>query len=108
MKKHTKQSITELLSRTDELGDRAICRALVALNKRQTVDERVTENTKHLNGRGFRPCHARMGTSMANQFVKFGNLTTKQLAYWRRPDKKGVPRIQIYASQLALVANGES
>ena len=92
----TKEDIVNLLA----TNDKAVCRALVVLNKRQTYDEQVSENTKHLNGRGFRPAHARMGTSMANFFTRNGYLTPKQIAYWRRPMKTGTPRIAIYWKQL--------
>ncbi len=92
----TKESIVKLLSE----NDRAVARALVVLNARQTADEQVAENTRYQNGRGFRPCHARMGTSMANFFLKFNRLSDKQIAYWRARDKSGAMRIGIYAGQL--------
>jgi hypothetical protein len=92
----TKDAIIDLL-RTDK---RAVARALVVLAARQTADERATEHTRHLNGRGFRPCHARMGTNMAQFFVQRGYLTDKQINYWRQLDKAGNMRIGIYAGQL--------
>lgn len=98
--RHTVESIRSLLARNDE----AVGRALMALNARQTADEQVAESTKHHNNRGFRPCHAKMGTSMAKQFARKGKLSEKQLAYWRKPMKTGVPRIAIYAAQLLKVA----
>ena len=91
-----KASISTLLS----TNDKAVARALVLLNQRQTFDEQASETTRHANGRGFRPCHARMGTAMAQFYEKRGFLSPKQLAYWRRPDKKGNMRIAIYWSQL--------
>ena len=96
MTKFTKESIVSLLAH----NDRAVCRALVVLNDRQTVDEQASEHTRHHNGRGFRPCHARMGTSMAKQFARKGKLTDKQIAYWRKPMRDGNMRIGIYAGQL--------
>lgn len=98
--KHTKQSIVQLL----RTNDRAIARALVVLTERQTADEQRDEGTKYLNGKGFRPCHARMGTSMAKFFQRRGYLTPKQIAYWRMPMKGGKMRIEIYAGQLLEVA----
>lgn len=92
----TKDAILTLL----ETNDKAVCRALVVLNARQTFDEQTTENTRHLNGRGFRPCHARMGTSMAKFYSRNGYLTEKQIAYWRREDRAGNMRIGIYWRQL--------
>lgn len=97
---HTVQSICHML----ETRDDAVGRALVALNARQTEDERAAETTKHDNGRGFRSCDARMGTSMAKQYLQRGFLTPKQLAYWRKPNKNGKPRIACYATQLLIVA----
>jgi len=92
----TKEHIVELLKN----DDRAVVRALLVLNARQTHDEQATENTRYHNGRGFRPCHARMGTSMAKFFTKFGRLSPKQIAYWRATDKSGAMRIGIYTGQL--------
>lgn len=98
--KLTKEMIVQMLA----TSDKAVARALVALNARQTADEQVSENTKYDNGRGFRPCHARMGTSMATFYTKFGRLSPKQVAYWRKPMKCGNMRIGIYAGQLLEVA----
>lgn len=96
----TKQSIVQLL----KTNDKAVARALVALNERQTADEQAAENTRYHNGRGFRPCHARMGTSMAQFYLKRGYLSPKQVAYWRHVQKDGKMRIEIYAGQLLEVA----
>lgn len=93
---HTVDSIKHLLA----TNDKAVGRALVVLTDRQTTDERSTETTKHLNGRGWRPCHARVGQSMAQFFQEHGFITAKQAAYWRKPMACGNPRIAIYARQL--------
>ena len=92
----SKEKIVELL-KTD---DRAIARALLVLTARQTSDEQASEQTRYLNGRGYRPCHARMGASMSKFFERNGYLTPKQIAYWRVKDKTGKMRIEIYAGQL--------
>lgn len=97
---HTKQTIRALL----DTNDAAVARALVALNERQNVEEQQQKNTKYLNGRGFRPCHARMGTSMAEWYKKTGFLTPRQIAYWRKRDRTGTSRIGVYAAQLLIVA----
>lgn len=91
-----RDSIIALLASNDQ----AVGRALIRLADRQTADERVEENTKHRNGRGFKPCHARMGTSMAEAFAKYGRLTPKQVAYWRVKDANGSMRIGCYTRQL--------
>jgi hypothetical protein len=83
---------------------KAVTRALIVLNERQTYDEQSSETTKHHNNRGFRPCHAKMGTSMAKFAIKAGFLTPKQVAYWWRKEASGKARIEIYATQLHKVA----
>ena len=91
----------ESLLRTN---DKAVARALVVLYNRQTADEQNQEITKHRNGRGFRPCHAHMGTSMAEFYKRNSYLSPKQIAYWRMPQKNGKGRLEIYANQLLEVA----
>lgn len=100
----TKDQIVSLLKN----NDRAIARALVVLNERQTEDEQRTEDTRHRNGQGFRPCHARMGTSMAKWFIEKGYLSSRQIAYWRTPQKDGKMRIEIYANQLLDISRQKS
>ena len=96
----TKDHILELL----RTNDTAVARALLALTARQTADERQDEHTKYLNGKGFRPCHARKGTSMAGFYTRNGYLSPRQIAYWRMPMRSGQMRIGIYAGQLLKVA----
>ena len=87
-----------------ETNDKAICRALVVLYERQTADEKATKDSRHDNNRGFRPCHAKMGTSMAEFYLKRGFLSPKQIAYWRKRGKEGM-RISIYWRQLLDAAH---
>lgn len=96
----TKETIVELLRQ----NDKAIVRALLALTKRQTADEQRSEATKYQNGQGFRPCHARMGTSMATFYQTRGFLSPKQIGYWRHLNDQGKMRIEIYAGQLLQIA----
>jgi hypothetical protein len=96
----SKQQILDLLN----TSNKAIARALVVLNERQVRDEQVSEQTRYQNGIGFTPADARMGTSMANFYSKFNRLSDKQIAYWRKPNVKGVPRINKYAGQLVEIA----
>ena len=96
----TKETVVNLLA----TNDKAIARALIVLNNNQTLEEQDNQWTKNLNGKGFRPCHARMGTSMAKFFEKTGYLSKKQLDYWRRPDKNGNMKIAIYWRQLIEAA----
>lgn len=96
MTEWNKERIVDLLQN----NDKAVGRALLRLLENQTNDEQVAETVKHRNDKGFRPCHARMGTSMAKFFKSRGFLTEKQVAYWRVRDKNGNMRIAIYANQL--------
>ena len=97
----TKARILDLL----EQNDLAVARALFRLMQNQTFDEQVAEDVKYQNNKGFRPCHARRGTSMAKFFQSRGFLTKKQVAYWRVRDKQGNMRIGIYANQLLKEIN---
>lgn len=101
---YTKADIANLLMN----NDKAIARALVALNNRQTTQEQSAQTTIVSNGRGFTGADARIGTSMAEFYTKFGRLSEKQIQYWRKPNAKGTPRIVKYAGQLAEVANGNT
>lgn len=93
----SKHEIVELLRN----NDRALYRALVVLNARQTQDEQSSETTRYLNHKGFNAAHAKRGTSMANFFLRTGFLTPKQKAWWRAPEGRGGQmRIGIYAGQL--------
>jgi predicted ArsR family transcriptional regulator len=96
MTEWTKEKVVELLAK----NDKAVGRALLRLHQNQTDDEQVTQTVKYRNMKGFRPCHARMGSSMAEFFLNKGYLSPKQAAYWRVCDKNGNMRIGIYANQL--------
>lgn len=92
--------IQELLN----TNDKAVARAVFVLNERQTHSEQSSEHTINDNGVGFTPADARMGTSMAKFVARNGYLSPKQIAYWRKPNVRGVPRINKYAGQLAEIA----
>ena len=101
--------MTKQLTGTDivnllKTNDKAICRALVVLKNRQTADEQVIKGCKYKNFRGFRPAHAKMGTSMAEFYETHGYLTEKQINYWRVLGKQGM-RISIYWKQLLDAAH---
>lgn len=99
----TKPQILAYLS-DPKYGPHAIGKALVVLLKNQTSAEQASETTINRNGEGFRPCHARMGTSMAEFYRRVGFLTPKQIDYWRRPMKDGNMKIGVYWRQLAEAA----
>lgn len=94
-----KSAIIELLKQ----NDKAVARALVVLKDRQTSSEQTAKSTFVDNGEGFRPCHARIGTAMAQFYEKHGYLTERQVAYWRKEGKQGM-RIAIYWKQLIQAA----
>ena len=96
----TKEQILHLLQNSDK----AVARALVVVFNNQTSDEQSTATVRYHNCKGFRPCHARMGTSMAKFYNRNGFLSAKQIAYWRRSDRQGNMRIGIYWKQLAAAA----
>lgn len=100
----TKAQVIDLL----QTNDKAIARALVALNERQTASERNSQATFNDNGEGFVPCDARMGTSMAEFYTRYGRLSEKQLAYWKRTNVRGVMRICKYAGQLVRIAEAKA
>lgn len=97
--KLNKSDIIELL----KTNDKAVARALVVLKNRQTSNEQTAKSTFVDNNEGFRPCHARMGTSMAEFYEKHGYLSERQIAYWRKEGKQGM-RIAIYWRQLIQAA----
>lgn len=96
----SKEHIITLL----ETNDKAVARALVVLNRRQTADEQASQTTRLHNGQGFTPADAYMGTSMAEFYKRNGYLSPKQVAYWRKENKRGVQRICKYAGQLLEIA----
>ena len=91
-----KAKIVELLSS----NDKAVGRALLRLRENQTFDERQEKDVKYVNNKGFRPCHARTGTEMAEFFRDRGFITPAQARYWQVRDKTGTMRIAVYANQL--------
>lgn len=101
-KKELRGQIETVLVRKDKVGMHAVGRALVHLKNRQTDDEQASKETRNLNGMGFQPCHAYMGTKMANWYEEKGFLTPKQVAYWQNDENKlGKARISRYWKQLS-------
>jgi type IV secretory pathway component VirB8 len=94
-KKWTEQSIIELLNSSDK----AVTRAVIAIYKRQTEDEKVTHDTKHTNGIGFNSADARL-LSYCAQYAQKNNcdLSGKYLTTARK-------RIVKYRKQLLQIAN---
>lgn len=97
----TKEYVIHLLA----TNEKAVGRALIRLTRRQTIDERRDQETKYDNDRGFRPCHARLGQKAAGYFEYYGRMHPDHLAFWRARQKDGKMRIEVYAGQLARIAN---
>lgn len=92
-----KESVAELL----KLSDRAVERALIAVNARQTSDEQASASSKHTNGRGFNMCHARLGSYYAAWCSSGKHLTGRHL-------DKGRQIALRYTQQLADIANSRT
>jgi hypothetical protein len=64
-------------------NDRAVERAIVAIYRRQTEDEKEIRDTRHRNGRGFRVNHAKSGSRYAEWVIKGNRLTGEHLTHAR-------------------------
>lgn len=91
-----KESITNLILDNPT----AVGRALIVLFNNQTSSEQSSEETIVANAKGFTPADGHVGASMAKFYMSRGFLTEKQLAYWRRSNVKGTPRLAKYWKQL--------
>lgn len=90
-----------LLSPNKRVQMKAVGTALARIMENQTSDEVNSQYTKYSNGIGFTGAHGRIGTNMAQFFLKNGFLTPKQVQYWVKPiGTKNRPRIMIYKNQL--------
>ena len=93
----TEADIVALLDRSDK----AVERAVVALHKRQTADEKQTDATRHDNAVGFRKNHAKRLSYYA-RLVGWGKtLYPSQLALARKWTK-------MYRRQLCEIANSQA
>jgi hypothetical protein len=97
----TREAILALLDRSDE----AVRKAVVAIYRRQTADEKASHTTNHQNGQGFNGTDATFGTSLAEQILGLGldwkgqkrtgpsKLSEKQIASARKMIKKYVGQL---------------
>jgi hypothetical protein len=76
---------------------RRLERAILCIDSRQTDDERQSEQTKHLNGRGWTYADARSGSYMARWLRQGNHLDGRFLARAQRMMPK-------YAAQLIRAA----
>lgn len=91
-----KEEIVELL----EKNDKAVLRGLIVLYSLQTTDEKVMQDTIENNGIGFSGFDAEFLSSLAQQAMKYGRLSERQMEVLRG-------RIKKYAGQLTKVANNQ-
>ena len=89
----TPDAVRTLLDR----NPRAVERAVLAIYRRQTLDERETEETRHHNEVGFSAFHAGRGSYYARWILTGRRLTGGHLEKARRMMKH-------YAGQLAGIA----
>jgi hypothetical protein len=100
MEKLTKEEVVRLIRE----NDRAVERALIVLFNRQTDSEKHTNTTVNYNNIGFTGADAHWGCRNAKQVLGGRHLYPQQLAYWRKPNRKGTPRLAKYWRQLAEAA----
>jgi hypothetical protein len=96
----TRDSLTALITRNDDVAVHAVGRALVHLLNRQTRDEQRDNTTRNHNMMGFTPADARQGSIHAKYYLKHGQLADWQLAYWLRPNARGTLRLAKYWRQI--------
>jgi hypothetical protein len=90
----TKLEIQELLA----TNDRAVCRAVVAIYKRQTAAEKGAKHTLKANGVGFNSADARRLSHVAENLLKYDGLPNKAILDDMRH------RIMKYSGQLLEIA----
>lgn len=105
----TKDTMREMLSHPNRrYVETVVGRALVAVFKNQTADERKSKDTITHNGVGFAPMDAKSGSLTAMYFMKHGRLEDWQLDNWLRHDSTGYPRIAKYHKQLDMAARAKA
>ena len=89
----TPKAIRDLLDRSQT----AVERAVVAIYRRQTEDEKAAYETKHHNRVGFAACHAGLGTYYAKWILSGKHLSGSHVERARR-------MVRHYAGQLHQIA----
>ena len=92
-----KESIQALILEKDQ----AVYHALLRIYDRQTEDEKIHEETRDWNARGFTGVDAEILSSFVKNYKKYGKLTPKQMAIARNKMKK-------YWKQLLEVIRNEN
>lgn len=96
----TRESLTELVTRGDDVAMHAIGRALVHLLNRQTNYEARVNTTRNRNDVGFTPADGKSGCIGAKYYIKWKKLEPWMIKKWTEENVRGVPRIAKYWSQL--------
>ena len=102
----TRDSIQTMLNSKDDVYVmNVVGRALAAIFKYQTEEEKNTNNTKENNGVGFAGCDAHSGSLTAKSYMKHKCLTTWQVEKWTKiSEKTGYARLCKYHTQLNTIA----
>lgn len=80
-------------------------RALTAIFQYQTENEKVSNDTKDLNGVGFAGCDGRSGSLTAKSYLKHKTLQPWQVERWTKlSEKTGYARLCKYHNQLNTIA----
>lgn len=101
----TRESLKQSIETHPKGPGHVIGRALVAIFRLQTEEEKQENHTKFRNGMGFSANDGRIGALGAKTFMKHGTLEEWQFKPWIKPDKNGYPRIVKYVKQLNWIAN---
>lgn len=101
----TRESLRAMLESSDQKQRaKIIGRALVRLYERQTQAEKNIKATTDDNNAGFASSDAKVGSRVAEGYLKYGTLLEWQIDVWMRPSASGFPRICRYHRQLNEVA----
>lgn len=95
-RKYTQNHIRELLLVNDE----AVERAILAIFRNQTDDEKSARVTKYQNGRGFTAAHAKLGSYYARWLAAGNKFSGTHKAKARKMALR-------YVRQLCEISNGE-
>ncbi len=74
-RKYNPDRIKELLTSNDKM----VTNSLMVLYKQQTTEEQAIHDTRETNGVGFNKFDAEFLTSLADQFIRTGSLSPKQV-----------------------------
>ncbi|ATS92371.1 hypothetical protein DLP05_115 [Stenotrophomonas phage vB_SmaS_DLP_5] len=92
--KTAKEEIQALL----DSNDRAVYRAIILINDRQTASEKAHNAAEEENGEGWSKFDAEFMSNMAHAIRQYGKLTERQMEFAR-------PKIKRYWKQLMIISN---